>query len=84
MTKQELITIAHFAQHDAGDLSAFNEKVTKYMYADFTYKADPVAAFLGALMAINDSADKAIEDMDFYFAELKRAKEALLNFAGDD
>ena len=80
MTKQEFITIAHEVQCDAGSLPSFSEKVTKYMYSEFTTKADPVAAFLGALMAINDDADQAIEDFDFYFSELKRAKEALKNF----
>ena len=61
MNKQELIKIAHEAQFDAGNLTKFNENVTKYMYADFTHKADPVAAFLGALIAINNDADRAIE-----------------------
>lgn len=79
MNKQELIKIAHEAQFDAGNLTKFNENVTKYMYADFTHKADPVAAFLGALIAINNDADRAIEDMDFYFSELERVKEAFKN-----
>lgn len=81
MTKQDLINIAHEAQCDAGSLVKFNEQVTKYMYADFTHRADPVAAFLGALIAINDDADKALKDIEFYFSELKRVKEALLQAA---
>ncbi len=77
MTKQELIKIAHEAQADAGSLVNFNEKVTKYMASDFSRHADPVAAFLGALISINDDADKAIEDFNFYFSELQRVKQAL-------
>ena len=81
MTKQELIQLAHEAQNDAGRLVSFNEKVTKYIQAENTAKADPVAAFLGALIAINDDADTAIEDMAFYFSELKKVKQALQNIS---
>ena len=77
MKKQELIEIAYEAQADAGSLAKFNELTTKYMHTEFTSKADPVATFLGALIAINGDANKAIEDMDFYFSELTRVKEAL-------
>lgn len=48
------------------------------MYADFTHTADPVAAFLGALIAINDDADRAMIDFEFYFSELERVKNAFL------
>lgn len=79
MTKQKFIEISHAAQNDAGSLPNFNYKVTKYNNAENTNKADPVAAFLGALIAINDDADKAIDDFDFYFEELSRVKTAFKN-----
>lgn len=76
MTKQDIIKIAHEAQADAGSLISFNQKVTDYMHSNFTNKADPVAAFLGALIAIDDSAFSAVQHMDFYFSELQRVKNA--------
>ena len=49
------------------------------MHSNFTNKADPVAAFLGALIAIDDSAFSAVQHMDFYFSELQRVKNAFDN-----
>jgi len=77
MTKQELIELCHEAQTDVGSLSRFNEKVTKYMYAEWSYKADPVAAFIGALMAINDDANCAVDDFGYYFQQLTYVKDAI-------
>lgn len=79
MTKQTLIELAHKAQSDAGSLPSFNEKVTKYIMCENTSKADPVAAFLGALIAINDSASAAVVDFNFYFNELEKVKNEIDN-----
>ena len=61
MKKQELIEIAHEAQAVAGSLAKFNELTTKYMHTEFTSKADPVAAFLGALKANHNDGSGDME-----------------------
>lgn len=77
MNTQELIELAHKSQADAGSLINFNEKVTRYIAAESTTKADPVAAFLGALISASDDTDAAIESFNFYFEELERVKDTL-------
>lgn len=72
LTKQDIINISHAAQKDAGGIKNFNSKVTLYMDVR---PADPVAAFLGAL--ISGNIDDIEQDFDFYFSELNRVREAL-------
>lgn len=79
MGQQEFIDKCHAAQHDAGGPEHFNTVMGKAIEVCSDENLnDPVAAFLGALIA-NEGGDikAAIGAMPFWFGELRRVFDAV-------
>lgn len=81
MEKKKLIQIAHDAQHDAGGLNRFSDcfSIAENLFEDYpTFKIDPVACFLAAVMHNESNSESgAVESLEYYHAELTRAIRAI-------
>lgn len=79
MDISKFIEIAHKAQADAGSLDNFEMKTLQYMNATVA-SADPVAAFLGALLDCERSVEESVNSVDYYMDELNRAVIAIQKY----
>lgn len=85
MTTFEFIKAAYEAPNDEGDFDHFKRKYYEAAAMMEGHAADPIAAFLAAVVIENgNNIPDAVDALDFFTGELLRAVKAIQNAGNDE